>query len=226
MRMRRKKNLDERIEACREVVLYMQCQNEHANDPLSEEFFADSRKTFGNDNPLFLEIGCGKGGFAIEFARQNPDINLVAVEKTPNVLITGMEEQMKLRLPNLKFCMGQAEYLEHIFRDNTIDRIFLNFSCPFPKKSYAIHRLTHARFLEIYRKIMKENAEIHQKTDNMHFFEFSLEQLSNNGFPLKNVSLDLHNSGFQGNIMTEYEKRFTELGQPIYRLEAVNRRDF
>lgn len=226
MRMRRKKNLDERIEACREVMLYMQCQNEHANDPLSEEFFADSRKTFGNDNPLFLEIGCGKGGFAIEFARQNPDINLVAVEKTPNVLITGMEEQMKLRLPNLKFCMGQAEYLEHIFHDNAIDRIFLNFSCPFPKKSYAIHRLTHARFLEIYRKIMKENAEIHQKTDNMHFFEFSLEQLSNNGFPLKNVSLDLHNSGFQGNIMTEYEKRFTELGQPIYRLEAVNRRDF
>ncbi|HCD68997.1 MAG TPA: tRNA (guanosine(46)-N7)-methyltransferase TrmB [Ruminococcaceae bacterium] len=226
MRMRRKKNLDERIEACREVMLYMQCQNEHANDPLSEEFFADSRKTFGNDNPIFLEIGCGKGGFAIEFARQNPDINLVAVEKTPNVLITGMEEQMKLKLPNLKFCMGQAEYLEHIFHDNTIDRIFLNFSCPFPKKSYAIHRLTHARFLEIYRKIMKENAEIHQKTDNMHFFEFSLEQLSNNGFPLKNVSLDLHNSGFQGNIMTEYEKRFTELGQPIYRLEAVNRRDF
>lgn len=226
MRMRRKKNLDERIEACREVMLYMQCQNEHANDPLSEEFFADSRKTFGNDNPIFLEIGCGKGGFAIEFARQNPDINLVAVEKTPNVLITGMEEQMKLKLPNLKFCMGQAEYLEHIFHDNTIDRIFLNFSCPFPKKSYAIHRLTHARFLEIYRKIMKENAEIHQKTDNMHFFEFSLEQLSNNGFPLKNVSLDLHNSGFQGNIMTEYEKRFTELGQPIYRLEAINRRDF
>lgn len=225
MRMRRKKNLDERIEACREVMLYMQCQNEHANDPLSEEFFADSKKSFGNENPLFLEIGCGKGGFAIEFAKQNPDINLIAVEKTPNVLITGMEEQMKLKLPNLKFCLGQAEYLEHLFHDGTIDRIFLNFSCPFPKKSYAIHRLTHARFLEIYRKIMKENAEIHQKTDNMHFFEFSLEQLSNNGFPLKNISLDLHNSGFEGNIMTEYEKRFTDLGQPIYRLEAVNGRD-
>ena len=225
MRMRRKKNLDERIEACREVMLYMQCQNEHANDPLSEEFFADSKKSFGNENPLFLEIGCGKGGFAIEFAKQNPDINLIAVEKTPNVLITGMEEQMKLKLPNLKFCLGQAEYLEHLFHDGTIDRIFLNFSCPFPKKSYAIHRLTHARFLEIYRKVMKENAEIHQKTDNMHFFEFSLEQLSNNGFPLKNISLDLHNSGFEGNIMTEYEKRFTDLGQPIYRLEAVNGRD-
>lgn len=225
MRMRRKKNLDERLAACKEVMLYMQCQNEHADDPLSEEFFADSRKVFGNDNPLYLEIGCGKGGFAIEFARQNPDINLIAVEKTPNVLVTGMEEQMKLRLPNLKFCMGQAEYLDHLFHDGTIDRIFLNFSCPFPKKRYAMHRLTHARFLAIYHKIMKENAEIHQKTDNMHFFEFSIEQLSNNGFPLKNISLDLHNSGFEGNIMTEYEKRFTDLGQPIYRLEAVNRRE-
>ena len=225
MRMRRKKNLDERLAACKEVMLYMQCQNEHANDALSEEFFADSRKVFGNDNPLYLEIGCGKGGFAIEFARQNPDINLIAVEKTPNVLVTGMEEQMKLRLPNLRFCMGQAEYLDHLFHDGTIDRIFLNFSCPFPKNRYAMHRLTHARFLAIYHKIMKENAEIHQKTDNMHFFEFSIEQLSNNGFPLKNISLDLHNSGFEGNIMTEYEKRFTDLGQPIYRLEAVNRRE-
>ena len=220
MRMRRKKNLDERIENCRGVMLYMQCQNEHANDPLSEEFFADSKKTFGNDNPLYLEIGCGKGGFAIEFAKQNPDINLIAVEKTPNVLITGMEEQMRLTLPNLKFCMGQAEYLDHLFHENTIDRIFLNFSCPFPKNQYAQHRLSHKRFLEIYRRVMKKDAEIHQKTDNMHFFEFSVEQFSQNGFGLKNISLDLHNSGFEGNIMTEYEKRFTELGQPIYRLEA------
>lgn len=223
MRMRRKKNLDERLENCREVMLYMQCQNEHASDPLSEEFFADSQKIFKNDNPLYLEIGCGKGGFAIEFAKQNPEINLIAVEKTPNVLITGMEEQMKLMLPNLKFCMGQAEYLDHLFRENTIDRIFLNFSCPFPKKQYAAHRLTHRRFLEIYRRVMKPTAEIHQKTDNMRFFEFSLEQLSQNGYGLKNVSLDLHNSGFEGNIMTEYEKRFTELGQPIYRLEAFIR---
>ena len=220
MRMRRKKNLDERIAACREVMLYMQCQNEHANDPLSEEFFADSRKVFGNDNPLYLEIGCGKGGFAIEFARQNPDINLIAVEKTPNVLVTGMEEQMKLRLPNLRFCLGQAEYLEHLFHDGTIDRIFLNFSCPFPKKRYAMHRLTHARFLAIYHKIMKENAEIHQKTDNMHFFEFSIQEFSENGFALKNISLDLHSSGIEDNIVTEYERRFSEQGMPIYRLEA------
>lgn len=225
MRMRRKKNLDERIAACKPVMLYMQCQNEHAGDPLSEEFFVDSEKVFGNDNPLYLEIGCGKGGFAVEFARRNPDINLIAIEKTPNVLVTGMEEEMRLGvtgLPNLRFCLGQAEYLEHMFRPHTVDRLFLNFSCPFPKKQYANHRLTHERFLNIYRVILKEGAEIHQKTDNMHFFEFSIEELSRCGFPLKNVSLDLHNSGFEGNIMTEYEKRFTDLGQPIYRLEAVN----
>ena len=224
MRMRRKKNLDERLAACKPVMLYMQCQNEHAGDPLSEEFFADSQKIFGNDNPLYLEIGCGKGGFAVEFARQNPDINLIALEKTPNVLVTGAEAEIKLGLPNLRFCLGQAEYLDHMFHEHTVDRLFLNFSCPFPKKQYANHRLTHARFLEIYRRVLKEGAEIHQKTDNMHFFEFSIEQFSANGFPLKNVSLDLHNSGFEGNIVTEYEKRFSELGQPIYRLEAVNGR--
>ncbi|MDE6728914.1 MAG: hypothetical protein K2J80_13420, partial [Oscillospiraceae bacterium] len=78
-------------------MLYMQCQNEHAGEPLSEEFFTGSGVTFGNDNPLYLEIGCGKGGFAIEFAKRNPDINLIAVEKTPNLLVTGMEEQMRLR---------------------------------------------------------------------------------------------------------------------------------
>ncbi len=224
MRMRRKKYLDERLAACKSVMLYMQCQNEHKDDPLSEEFFVSSEKTFGNDNPLYLEIGCGKGGFALEFAKQNPDINLIALEKTPNVLVTGMEALMRENLPNLRFCMGQAEYLTHMFHNNSVDRIFLNFSCPFPKKQYAAHRLTHERFLAIYREILKENAEIHQKTDNMHFFEFSIEQFSKCGFPLQNVSLDLHNSGFSGNIMTEYEKRFTDLGQPIYRLEAVNSR--
>ena len=222
MRMRRKKNLDERLEKCKSVMLYMQCQNEHANDPLSEEYFVSSRKVFGNDAPLYLEIGCGKGFFSLEYARQNPDINLIAIEKTPNVLVTGAEALMAEHLPNLRFCMGQAEYLEHLFHEHTVDRLFLNFSCPFPKKQYANHRLTHERFLEIYRRVLKEGAEIHQKTDNMHFFEFSIEQFSKCGFQIKNVSLDLHNSGFEGNIITEYEKRFSDLGQPIYRLEAIN----
>lgn len=222
MRMRRKHNLEERIAACSEVMLYMQNQNEHANEPLDESLFFDSMRVFGNNNPLHLEIGCGKGGFILELAQLRPDINFIAIEKTPNVLVTGMERMRELKLPNLRFCLGQAEYLEHLFRPHTVDRMYLNFSCPFPKESYARHRLTHTRFLKIYHEVLKSGAEIHQKTDNMRLFEFSIEHFSANGFAMKNVSLDLHNSGFEGNIMTEYETRFSEMGQPIYRLEAVN----
>ena len=121
---------------------------------------------------------------------------------------------------NVKFVKCRAEYLPKYINPNSIARIYLNFSCPFPKKKYASHRLTNRRFLEIYKPLLAPGAEIHQKTDNMHFFEYSIEEFSQNGFALKNVTLDLHNSSFEGNIMTEYEKRFTDLGQPIYRLEA------
>ena len=222
MRMRKKHNLEERIAACSDVMLYMQNQNEHANDPLDESLFFDSMKVFGNNKPLHLEIGCGKGAFVLEIAQRNPDINYVAIEKTPNVLITGMERLKELGLKNVRFCLGQAEYLDHLFREGAADRLYLNFSCPFPKETYARHRLTHTRFLEIYRRVLKKGAEIHQKTDNMRLFEFSIEHFSANGFVMKNVSLDLHKSGFEGNIMTEYETRFTSMGLPIYRLEAVN----
>lgn len=220
--MRKKHNLEERIAACSDVMLYMQNQNEHANDPLDESLFFDSMRVFGNNNPLHLEIGCGKGAFVLEIAQRNPDINYVAIEKTPNVLITGMERLKELGLKNVRFCLGQAEYLDHLFREGAADRLYLNFSCPFPKETYARHRLTHTRFLEIYRRVLKKGAEIHQKTDNMRLFEFSIEHFSANGFVMKNVSLDLHKSGFEGNIMTEYETRFTSMGLPIYRLEAVN----
>ncbi len=222
MRMRKKRHLEERLEACKEVMIYMQNQNEFADDPLDDGLFFDVEKVFGNNNPVHLEIGCGKGQFIIELAKRNPDINYIAVEKTPNVIVAGTEKLIESGLKNVRFCLGQAEYLEHLFRPHTIDRLYLNFSCPFPKETYAKHRLTHTRFLKIYNVVLKSGAEIHQKTDNMRLFEFSIEHFSVNGFPMKNVSLDLHNSGFEGNIMTEYETRFTEMGLPIYRLEAVN----
>ena len=104
--------------------------------------------------------------------------------------------------------------------EKSIELLYLNFSCPYPKARYARHRLTHRFFLDIYRNMLTDEAEIHQKTDNMHFFEFSIEQFTLGGFILKNISLDLHNSDFEGNIETEYEHRFASLGQPIYRLEA------
>lgn len=120
----------------------------------------------------------------------------------------------------MRFLHVGAEVLQKYIRPGTIGRIYLNFSCPFPKKAYENKRLTNVRFLTIYKDLLAPGAEIHQKTDNMHFFEFSLEQYSLAGYKLKNVSLDLHASGFEENIITEYEQRFLSQGLPIYRLEA------
>ena len=156
----------------------------------------------------------------MEFAKANPDINLLAVEKDANVIVAACELATAEGVKNLRFLRCSAEYLERYLKPQSIERLFLNFSCPFPKNKYASHRLTSANFLEIYKRILKSDAEIHQKTDNMHFFEFSLEQFSMSGFALKNISLDLHNSDFEGNIVTEYENRFVSQGLPIYRLEA------
>ncbi len=126
-------------------------------------------------------------------------------------------------IPNLRFIKGSAEYLPKYLPDGIFDRVYLNFSCPFPKKKYANHRLTNRKFLAIFDRLMTPNGEIHQKTDNMHFFEYSIQEFSEYGMAIKNVSLDLHGSNFEGNIVTEYEKRFSDLGQPIYRLEAYKR---
>lgn len=226
MRMRRKTHLEERLAACEAtgMLRIIWCEERNFEESVKVKELFDFEKMFGNANPVHLEIGCGKGQFACDLATQNPDINVLAVEKTSNVIVDAAEKAIALNIPNLRLLRCEAEYLEKFIPEHSIERIYLNFSCPFPKKSYAIHRLTHSRFLKIYEKLLKEGAEIHQKTDNKQLFEFSLNELSGYGFTLKNVSLDLHNSDFKGNIMTEYEKRFSEMGQPIYRLEACLRR--
>lgn len=220
MRMRKKKNLDERLASVQDILFSINVEDKNFSLAAQTQEYIDMEKWFGKNQPLFLEIGCGKGKFACEFAAQNPHINLLAVEKSSNVIVAACETAKKMGLNNLKFIKGGAEYLERYIEPQSIERLFLNFSCPFPKKAYANHRLTHKNFLKIYKELLKPQAEIHQKTDNMHFFEFSLEQLSQNGFALKNISLDLHNSDFEGNIETEYEHRFASQGFPIYRLEA------
>ncbi|MBQ8622897.1 MAG: tRNA (guanosine(46)-N7)-methyltransferase TrmB [Oscillospiraceae bacterium] len=226
MRMRRKTHLEERLAACEETgkLKIIWCEDRNFEEAVKVKELFDFEKMFGNNNPVHLEIGCGKGQFACDLATRYPDINVLAVEKTSNVIVDAAEKAIALNIPNLMLLRCEAEYLEKFIPEHSIERIYLNFSCPFPKKSYAIHRLTHSRFLKIYEKLLKEGAEIHQKTDNKGLFEFSLNELSGYGFTLKNVSLDLHASDFKGNIMTEYEKRFSEMGQPIYRLEAYLRR--
>ena len=219
MRMRRKKHLEDRLAACGDKIFFMDREDRNFEVKTTDSIL-DLKAMFGNDNPVHMEIGCGKGKFVCDIARQNPDINYLAVEKASNVIVDAAEKAIELDIPNIIFLRGGAEYLDSYIPEKSIGRIYLNFSCPFPKKSYASHRLTHHRFLEIYKRLMQEGAEIHQKTDNMQLFEFSIEEFSHSGFGIKNVSLDLHKSSFEDNIMTEYETRFAELGKPIYRLEA------
>ncbi len=220
MRMRKKKYLDERLEQVSDILYISNFEDRNFNTAKDKKEYLDLENWFGNNNSIYLEIGCGKGKFACEYAAAHPEINLLAVEKSGNVIVEACETAKKMELRNVKFIKCGAEYLEKFLKEKSVDRIFLNFSCPFPKAAYASHRLTHQNFLEIYKRLVTAGAEIHQKTDNMHFFEFSIEHFTNAGFKLKNISLDLHNSDFEGNIETEYEHKFASLGQPIYRLEA------
>lgn len=221
MRMRKKKNLDTRLENVRDYILDLPLGDERDfNKAIEEKSLIDYKEIFGNDNPVRMEIGCGRGQFAMEIAKRHPDVNFIAVEKVLNVIVLACEKAKKEGLTNIKFICGSAEYLPKFIPEKSIELLYLNFSCPYPKARYARHRLTHRFFLDIYRDLLKDGAEIHQKTDNMHFFEFSIGEFSQSGWKIKNVSLDLHNSEFEGNIVTEYEKRFSDLGQPIYRLEA------
>ena len=219
MRMRKKKNLEARLEEVKEYILHTKCEEKDFEKDVEKSLF-DYEEVFGNSNPVRLEIGCGKGQFICEMAKRNPDVNFIAVEKIKNVIVAACEKAKEEGLTNVKFIAGCAEYLPRFIPEISVELIYLNFSCPFPKAKYARHRLTHRFFLEIYRKLLTEKGEIHQKTDNMHFFEFSLEEYSAAKYTIRNLSLDLHNSGFEGNIVTEYEKRFSDLGQPIYRVEA------
>lgn len=220
MRMKRKKNLDERIDASQDYLTIMKNESLNYNDALNENHIINLKELFGNDKPVYLEVGSGKGQFGCTFAKQNPDKNILCVERNRNVLILAIDSAREMELDNIRFLCGTAEYLPSYIGENTVEEIYLNFSCPFPKHKHIAHRLTNPRFLEIFKRIMKPDGVICQKTDNMHFFEYSLEQFSACGFKLSNISLDLHGSDFEGNIVTEYEHKFSSMGCPIYRLEA------
>ena len=219
MRMRKKKHLEEKLSTLTNLIDIPPVTEDYRTYVIKKEYF-DYNKLFNNTNPVHMEIGCGKGQFMLELALRNPDINYIAVEVNRNVICDACKKAQEAGLKNVVFLHCGAEILTKYIKPASIDRLYLNFSCPFPKKAYENRRLTYISFLNIYKEILSENAEIHQKTDNMHFFEFSIEQYTLGGFKLKNISLDLHKSNFEGNIITEYEKRFSELGMPIYRLEA------
>lgn len=220
MRMKRLKHLEERKNACGDLLISAYSEELNFAKATDTKEYIDLTGWFGADRPLLLEVGCGKGRFACDLAERFPDHNILGVEKNSNVIVQACELAKRRGISNVRFLKSGAEYLTKYIPDNSAELIFLNFSCPFPKKSHASHRLTSPVFLKQYKALLAKNGEIHQKTDNRGLFEYSLEQLSGFGFTLKNISLDLHASNFEGNIMTEYEEKFVNQGLPIYRLEA------
>jgi tRNA (guanine-N7-)-methyltransferase len=223
-RMRKKRHFDDRMAASEKWLLARGAGGILNMKEAAENYRAlvDYSAVFGNDNPVDLEIGCGKGGFVCELAKRNKDRNYIALEMVSNVVISAMENAEKQGAENVRFLNIRAECLQCYIPEGSVENIYLNFSTPLPKLGYATQRLTHRNFLEIYKKLLKTGGRIIQKTDNRDFFDFSLEEYRAAGLTLENVTYNLHEGGNpEWNIVTEYEKKWVEQGLPIHRAEAV-----
>lgn len=178
---------------------------------------------FGNNNPVHIEIGMGKGRFITTLASMNPDINYVGIEKYSSVLLRAVEKQDELCLPNLRFIRMDAENITSVFSKEEVDRIYLNFSDPWPKDRHAKRRLTSRQFFARYNEILKSTGRVEFKTDNRPLFDFSVEEVNEAGWKLSVCTYDLHNDEklVEGNVMTEYEERFSSQGNPICKLVAI-----
>ena len=185
------------------------------------EYKGNWNKLFNNDNPIYIEIGMGKGNFIIENAKRYSDINFIGIEKYESVLIRALDKAPK-DIPNLRFMCFDALKLDEVFNSN-VDKIYLNFSDPWPKKKHAKRRLTSPIFLDLYEKISKNEINIEQKTDNKGLFAYSLEQFNNHGYYFNEVSLDLPVDK-EGNVPTEYEMKFRNKGVTINYLNVTKKK--
>ena len=209
MRMRRMKNLEPRMDKCAEVRIA---------EPAAMK--GKWRELKPNASALWVEVGCGKGKFTAETAAANPDVLLIAVEKCREAMVVAMEKARNMELHNVYFIDMDVDKIEEIFASGEIDRLFINFPDPWPRKKNAKRRLTYRTFLDKYCRVVRENGEIHYKTDNAPLFEFSLEEFAAGGLEVKNLTRNLHENGAVG-IMTGYEEKFYALGTPINRCEVV-----
>lgn len=175
---------------------------------------------FGNDRPIHIEVGSGKGGFITGMALKNPDINYIGIDIQLSVLSYALDKVLASEVPNVKLLRVDGSSLTNYFEDGEVDMMYLNFSDPWPKTKHEKRRLTYKDFLDTYKRILPEHGEIHFKTDNRGLFEYSLASFSQYGMTLRQIWLDLHASNYEGNIMTEYEEKFSNKGQVIYRVEA------
>ena len=186
----------------------------------AEQFRGKWQTRFEKVQPLHIEVGSGKGRFIVEMAKAHPEINYISIEIQTSVIVSVLELQLEAQLPNLQILHADGRNLNQYFEPGEVSRIYLNFSDPWPKKRHEKRRLTSANFIKQYEEILVADGEIHFKTDNQGLFEYTLYSFSQYGIKLKQVWLDLHHSDFEGNIMTEYEEKFSSKGNRIYRLEA------
>ena len=212
MRMRKKKHGEERLLRCSEY-LY-----KHEGDAMTDP----SGSVFGKNAEVYLEIGAGKGGFAVGMKKANPDVSYFAMERVTDCVVLAAERAKSEGCKDLRFIIDTADNLTKIFAKGSVDAIFLNFSDPWSKKGYAKRRLTHARYLSVYMNLLKDGGRLCFKTDNVGLFDFTLEQLEEVGLPLTKMTRDLHASEWnEGNVVTEYEAAFSSQGVKINMLEVV-----
>lgn len=185
-----------------------------------EQYRGKWENVFEKDQPIHIEIGTGKGQFIVGMAQANPHINYIGIEFQESVIVSALDRLIEADLPNCKLMNQNGAELLKFFQPGDVSQIYLNFSDPWPKTRHEKRRLTFRTFLDVYKEILVNKGEIHFKTDNQGLFEYSLVSFSEYGMTLKYVSLDLHNSGIEGNIMTEYEEKFASKGNRIYRCEV------
>ena len=209
MRMRRMKNLDARMEKCAALRI-----------TAPETMKGNWRSLKEGCTTLWVEVGCGKGKFTAETAQANPDVLMIAVERCREAMVVAMEKAQSMGLKNVFYIDMDVANIEEIFAGEEIDRLFINFPDPWPRKKNAKRRLTHRGFLDKYCRVVKTGGEFHFKTDNAPLFEFSVEEFAACGLQVNNLTRDLHANGIVG-IMTGYEEKFHQLGTPINRCEVV-----
>ncbi|NOU89682.1 tRNA (guanosine(46)-N7)-methyltransferase TrmB [Paenibacillus sp. LMG 31460] len=224
MRLRGRKGIREDIERQKELVVLN-----------AKEYKGKWAELFGNNNPIHAELGMGKGRFISEMSKKYPNINFIGVDmydelirkasekaKNAHEIKTDDEAESAPSIPNLKLMLFNIEHIEEAFAEGELERVYLNFSDPWPKKKHARRRLTHPGFVEKYQQILNANGEIHLKTDSQSLFEFSLNSFADMGLRMRNISLNLHVDGIHpDHVMTEYETKFAGQGMNIHRCEVV-----
>lgn len=209
MRMRKRPNLEPRMERCRSLLI--ETPNEMAGR---------WRSLLPGAKALRVEVGCGKGKFTVETAAAEPDVLIIAIEKVREALVLAMEKAMEMGLKNVYFVSMDVAQIDEFFAPNEVDLIYINFCDPWPRSKHAKRRLTFHTFLEKYRSVLRPDGQIHFKTDNAPLFEWSLEEFAACKMPVQNVTRNLHENGPVG-IMTGYEEKFYQLGTPINRCEIL-----